>query len=82
MTAKGTPSSSDEKFYTDYFMWQVVYRLLAIFDLPQILINRTKYNGDIGMTLNHEEPGMPEIRERSFLFFLCCQNRKRKGMNR
>ena len=24
-------SSSDEKFYTDYFIWQVVYGLPAIF---------------------------------------------------
>ena len=27
------PSSSDKKFYTDYFIWQVVYGLPAIFDI-------------------------------------------------
>ncbi len=26
-------SSSDEKFYTDYFIWQAVYELSAIFDI-------------------------------------------------
>ena len=26
-------SSSDEKLYIDYFIWQVVYRLLVIFDI-------------------------------------------------
>lgn len=26
-------SSSDEKFYTDYFIWQVIYGLPAIFDI-------------------------------------------------
>ncbi len=31
ITTKNTPSSSDEKFNTDYFIWQVVYGLLAIF---------------------------------------------------
>ena len=30
---KNMPSSSDEKFYTDYFIWQVVYGLPAIFDI-------------------------------------------------
>ena len=25
--------SSDEKFYTDYFIWQVVYGLPAMFDI-------------------------------------------------
>ena len=32
-TTKNTPSSSDEKFYTDYFIWHVVYGLPAIFDI-------------------------------------------------
>lgn len=26
-------SSIDKKFYTDYFIWQTVYGLLAIFDI-------------------------------------------------
>jgi hypothetical protein len=24
---ENTPNSSDEKFYTDYFIWQVVYKI-------------------------------------------------------
>lgn len=32
-TTKNTPSSSDEKFYADYFIWQVVYGLPVIFNI-------------------------------------------------
>lgn len=37
---KNMPSSSDEKFYTDYFIWQVVYEVTCHVYIVSMRINR------------------------------------------